>query len=46
MIRFGVLFSLGFAWLVRIAQVTEPTRFLAIGDTAASDALRVTERQV
>jgi tight adherence protein B len=25
----GVLFCLGFAWLVRIARVTEPTRFLS-----------------
>lgn len=39
----GVLFSAGFAWLVHIAKVTEPTRFLSTtGDTTAP----VPERQV
>jgi tight adherence protein B len=43
----GGLFSLGFAWLVRIARVTEPTRFLAItGDLAPGDPLQGNERQV
>jgi hypothetical protein len=43
----GVLFSLGFAWLVRIARVTEPTRFLSItGEGAASDPSQGNERQV
>jgi Flp pilus assembly protein TadB len=43
----GVLFSLGFAWLVRIARVTEPTRFLSItGDLPASDPSQGTEGQV
>jgi tight adherence protein B len=44
----GVLFSLGFAWLVRIARVTEePTRFLSItGDVAASDPSQGSKRQV
>ncbi len=43
----GVLFSLGFAWLVRIARVTERTRFLSItGEAAASDPAQGTERQV
>lgn len=43
----GVLFSLGFAWLVRIARVTEPTRFLSItGEAAASDPSPGNERQV
>ncbi|KAA2253311.1 pilus assembly protein TadB [Solihabitans fulvus] len=43
----GVLFSLGFAWLVRIARVTEPTRFLSIrGDLAASDPSQGNERRV
>jgi Flp pilus assembly protein TadB len=43
----GVLFSLGFAWLVRIARVTEPTRFLSItGEGAASDPSQGNGRQV
>jgi Flp pilus assembly protein TadB len=43
----GVLFSLGFAWLVRIARVTEPTRFLSLtADTTASQAPLAIERQV
>ena len=43
----GVLFSLGFAWLVRIARVPEPTRFLSLAaDTAASDPSQSSERQV
>jgi tight adherence protein B len=53
----GVLFALGFAWLVRIATVSEPDRFLRAArtrdaDTAtaapetAPDPALVTERQV
>ncbi|MEC3978891.1 type II secretion system F family protein [Amycolatopsis sp. H20-H5] len=43
----GVLFSLGFAWLVRIARVTEPDRFLSMADeSSAIEALQVAERQV
>src|SRR5207248_1596184 len=43
----GVLFGLGFAWLMRIAKVTEPARFLSLADNAsASETVRVTERQV
>lgn len=46
----GVLFAAGFAWLVRIATVAEPARFLAMGaDTASgtsSDSPGLTERQV
>jgi hypothetical protein len=42
-----VLFSLGFAWLVRIAKVTEPDRFLSHPhETTTSLAPRVAERQV
>ena len=42
----GGLFSLGFAWLVRIARVAEPTRFLSNPHLAASDPLQGKERQV
>ena len=43
----GAFFSLGFAWLVRIARVTEPTRFLSItGDLATRDPSPEQERQV
>jgi tight adherence protein B len=43
----GVLFSLGFGWLVRIARVTEPTRLLSLAaDNAASDPSPDSERQV
>jgi tight adherence protein B len=43
----GVLFSLGFGWLVRIARVTEPTRFLSLAvDSPASDPSQGSERQV
>ena len=43
----GVLFGLGFAWLVRIATVTEPDRFLSLtADTTASQPPMVAERQV
>ncbi|MCU1680227.1 MAG: putative integral rane protein [Amycolatopsis sp.] len=43
----GVLFSLGFGWLVRIARVTEPTRFLSItGDPTPSHSSQEGERQV
>jgi tight adherence protein B len=34
----GALFSLGFAWLVRIARVSEPTRFLSIAGDPAPNA--------
>lgn len=42
----GVLFALGFAWLARIATVTEPGRVLTTADNAAADTALVTERQV
>jgi tight adherence protein B len=43
----GVLFSLGFGWLVRIARVTEPTRLLSLAaDNATSDPSPDSERQV
>lgn len=43
----GVLFCLGFGWLVRIARVAEPSRFLSLAaDTAASDRSQGSERQV
>jgi tight adherence protein B len=42
----GVLFCLGFAWLVRIARVTEPIRFLSLAvDSAASVPSQGSERQ-
>ena len=41
----GVLFALGFAWLARIAKVSEPHRFLSTVDVAASEAALGTERQ-
>jgi Flp pilus assembly protein TadB len=45
----GILFGLGFAWLARIATVSEPLRALT-GDpapaTAASETALVIERQV
>lgn len=43
----GVLFSLGFAWLARIARVSEPARFLALTeDTSGETSAPVTEGQV
>lgn len=43
----GLLFSLGFSWLVRIARVTEPTRLLSLAtDNAASDPSPGSARQV
>jgi tight adherence protein B len=42
----GMLFVLGFAWLTRIATVTEPDRVLTTADNSAADTALVTERQV
>lgn len=42
----GALFCLGFGWLVRIARVTEPTRFLAAAQTTVPDPLQGNESQV
>ncbi|WP_027946969.1 type II secretion system F family protein [Amycolatopsis taiwanensis] len=42
----GVLFGFGFAWLVRIATLPEPDRFLTAGETATSQTPLVAERQV
>ncbi|MDQ3885867.1 MAG: type II secretion system F family protein, partial [Actinomycetota bacterium] len=41
----GVLFALGFAWLARIAKVSEPHRFLSTVDMVASETALGTERQ-
>lgn len=45
----GVLFAFGFAWLVRIAKVTEPDRFLSLLPERASadhDTAAATDEQV
>lgn len=42
----GVLFGLGFAWLARVARVTEPERFLSLAADTEAQATLVTERQV
>ena len=47
LLAIGVLFCLGFGWLVRIARVAEPSRFLSLAaDTDASDPSQGSERQV
>jgi tight adherence protein B len=42
----GVLFGLGFAWLVRVAKVTEPERFLSLAVDTEGQTTPVVERQV
>ncbi len=42
----GVLFGLGFAWLVRVARVAEPERFLSLAADSEDQPALVAERQV
>lgn len=42
----GVLFGLGFAWLVRVARVAEPERFLSLATDSGDQPALVAERQV
>ena len=42
----GVLFGLGFAWLVRVARVAEPERFLSLVADSEDQPALVVERQV
>jgi tight adherence protein B len=42
----GVLFGLGFAWLVRVAGVAEPQRFLSLAADSDDQPALVAERQV
>ncbi|MFD5089165.1 type II secretion system F family protein [Amycolatopsis thailandensis] len=42
----GVLFGLGFTWLVRVARVAEPERFLSLAADSEDQPALVAERQV
>ncbi|WP_410593613.1 type II secretion system F family protein [Amycolatopsis sp. lyj-23] len=42
----GILFGLGFAWLVRVARVAEPERFLSLAASSEDRPALVAERQV
>jgi Flp pilus assembly protein TadB len=42
----GVLFGLGFAWLVRVARVAEPERFLSLAADSDDQPALVAARQV